>query len=234
MTTRHRRALAACAFACLVALAALVASGTLHGFDRYAVRHWMPWLGSRHHSLLDLHALFVPGDQGAAGQRAVDSWTYPASVPLSALLVAVVAWTWWRRGFMRPAVAFPVLWVIANLVELAGKLALRKPALYATRHGVTFHVAGFDHSFPSGHTIRGALVAFAVGYTWRRAAPFAAVWFATVPFALIALGDHTPTDVIGGALVAVILLALGVPTGTPRPPSVRPVQVLRSPDPKWR
>jgi membrane-associated phospholipid phosphatase len=225
---RRSTVAATVAFVCLVAWAALVAAGVLHGFDRYAVDHWMPWLGRGHHPLLDLRALLVPARHGSIAERAVDAWTYPASVPISALIVAGCAWVLWRRGLRHAAATLAVLWVSANLIELAGKLALRKPALDATRHGVTFHVVGFDHSFPSGHTIRGALAAFAVAYTWRRAAPFAAAWFATIPFALVALGDHTPTDVIGGALAAVVLLAF-VP---PRP--VRPVQVLRSPDPKRR
>lgn len=202
--------------ASLVVLTVLVVSGTLRGFDQYAVRHWMPWLAPKHHALLDLRALLIPAREGSLASRLVDAWTYPASVLASAVIVGVCAYR--TRSWMLGA-----LWVVANAIELVGKVALGKPALYTSHH---VHLIGFDHSYPSGHTIRGALVAAAVAVAWPRAAPFAAAWFATVPFALVALGYHTPTDVIGGVLVAALLLA---PTL-----GVRPVQDLRSPDPKWR
>lgn len=193
----QRRALTFAAVAALALLTALVAAGRLHGLDRYAVAHWMPWLSPRHHALLELKPLLIPAREGPAAARAIDAWTYPASVLASAVIVALCAYRTRRRLLV-------ALWVAANTVEVVGKLAVTKPALYTTHH---VHVAGFDHSYPSGHTIRGALVAAAVASAWPRVAPFAWAWFATVPFALVALGYHTPTDVIGGLLVAVVVVA---------------------------
>jgi membrane-associated phospholipid phosphatase len=51
------------------------------------------------------------------------------------------------------------------------------------------------------------LLAAALAWTWRRTR-LALVWAASVPVALVVHGDHTPTDVAAGALVAVGLLGL--------------------------
>ena len=90
--------------------------------------------------------------------------------------------------------------VRGNAVELAGKLTLRKPALYHHH----FHVTAFDTSLPSGHTIRAFIVAGAVAAAWRSGRT-AYVWAATVPIALVVTGAHTPTDVVAGVCVAVAL-----------------------------
>lgn len=201
------------ALACLVLLAVLVTSGAAGGLDQYAVDHWMPWLAPAHHRLLDLRSLLLPGTNGSRASRLVDLWTYPASVAVSAAVVGACAVVLDRRSRRGSAVALCLLWVAGNAVELAGKTMLARPALYLTRGGTRIHVQGFDHSFPSGHTIRGFLVAVAIAYTWRRGAPLAVAWFLGVPFALVALGDHTPTDVLGGLLVAAALVAGAVRYG---------------------
>ena len=68
----------------------------------------------------------------------------------------------------------------------------------------TFTISAFDTSLPSGHTIRSLIVAGAVAAAWRSGRA-AYVWAATVPFALVATGAHTPTDVVAGSLIAVAL-----------------------------
>jgi membrane-associated phospholipid phosphatase len=220
------RAIVVPVLAALVVLTTLVATGSLRGADQFAVSHWMPWLAPRRHALLDVTSLLVPARHGTVAARALDAWTYPASVLASAVIVAVCAYRT-RRWIL------VALWVAGNAVELVGKLALGKPALFTAHH---VHVTGFDHSYPSGHTIRGALVAAAVAVTWPRVAPVAAVWFATVPFVLVVLGYHTPTDVIGGALVAALLLTPLLPARAPRSGSSssaasRPSRAAPSPDP---
>lgn len=194
-----RRRLAVIPFALFVALAALVAAGVFHGADQYAVSHWMPWLQKKSHPLVQISTLVVPETRWTLGGTLVALWTYPASVLPSALVAGYAAW---RLRDARPA----VLWVAANAVELAGKLLVERPALYA--HGR--HVTGFDHSLPSGHTMRSLVVAYALAALWRRGR-FAYAWALSVPFALVALGDHAPTDVVAGILAfAALALAVGV------------------------
>jgi membrane-associated phospholipid phosphatase len=193
-----RRRLAVIPSLLFVVLAALVAHGTFHGADRYAVGHWMPWLQGKSHPLVTVSTLFVPETRWTLGGTLVALWTYPASALPSALIVGLVAW---RLRDLRPA----LLWVAANAVELAGKGIVERPALYA--HGR--HVTGFDHSLPSGHTMRSLVVAWSLAALWRRGR-LAYAWALTVPVALVVLGDHVPTDVVAGGLA---FLALALLTG---------------------
>lgn len=192
------RAVAAVSLVALAALAALVFTGALTGFDDYAIGRWMPWLRPSAPTLVHVRTLFLPETRSTAGATLVALWTYPASLLISALVVGACAYALDRRGARARAVGILALWTAANALELIGKAALTRPAL---------EVDSFRHSFPSGHSLRACIVAAAVAWTWRRAGIAAAAWAATVPIALVALGDHTPTDVIAGVLLALCLIA---------------------------
>jgi membrane-associated phospholipid phosphatase len=181
-------------------MAALVAAGAFTWLDQYAVSHLMPWLRPRHRPSVTLASLTLPGVRGPVGRALLDVWTYPAAFVPSALLVAAAAWRLRARGHVDAAITWCALWVAGNAVELAGKLVVERPALH--RDGI--HVVGFDHSLPSGHTIRSLVVAGALTWAWRRGRP-AFVWAAGVFVALVVLGHHTPTDVVAGIFVALAL-----------------------------
>jgi membrane-associated phospholipid phosphatase len=178
--------------------ATLAATGALRSIDQYAVDHLMPWLQLRHHPLVTLGSLTVPSLHPPAANTALELWMYPAALVPSLILVLVAA----SRLARTDAFTWCALWCAGNAVELAGKLSLRKPALYHR----TFHVSVFDTSLPSGHTIRAFIVAGAVTAAWR-SGRLAYVWAATVPIALVITGAHTPSDVVAGACVAVALSA---------------------------
>ena len=187
-----------------LATAALVASGALQGVDAYAVAHWMPWLRPRDHSPLTIGSLVSPEPRGPFGSRLLLFWVYPAAVIPSAAIVAAASVRLRRRGDGRAAVVWCLLWAAANAIELAGKALVTRPALFATVEGARVHVTGFDQALPSGHTLRALVVAGAVASAWRRGR-LAWVWAATIPFALLAIGWHTPTD-IAAALFAGLAL----------------------------
>jgi len=172
--------------------------GAFTRLDRYAVEHWMPWLRPSHPRLIHLHTLVVPETRHTLGGTLVGLWTFPASPVVSALLVGSAALALDRRARRREAVSWCAVWVVGNAIELATKLSLSRPRLDA--------VSGFDNSFPSGHTLRAFLVAAALAAAWPRLR-VAYLWALGVPFALVVLGDHTPTDVVGGALLASALIA---------------------------
>ncbi|HZC30218.1 MAG TPA: hypothetical protein VE261_01790, partial [Gaiellaceae bacterium] len=86
-------------------------------------------------------------------------------------------------------------WAIGNVVEELCKLTLTRPALY---HG-GIHLVAFDHSYPSGHTIRAVVLAAA----WPPARPWAVAAIAMLEIG----GFHVPTDIAGGLLLAAALLA---------------------------
>ena len=178
--------------------ATLAATGVLRPVDQYAVDHLMPWLEVRDHPFVTFGALTVPSFQPPAANTALELWTYPAAFLPSLLIVLLVG-----RWLTRPAaITWCALWFAGNAIELAGKLSLRKPALY--HH--TFHVASFDTSLPSGHTIRALIIAGAVATAWR-SGRIAFLWAATVPLALVVEGAHAPSDVLTGAFVVLTLAA---------------------------
>jgi undecaprenyl-diphosphatase len=162
-------------------------------FDRYAVHHWMRWPHFGHHPLIQLSTAFVPDTRPTFAGTLVSLWTYPASPFISALIVLVCAWMLPRRE----GLAAIALWVAANAVELIGKLVVNRPSVGEP---------GFSDSFPSGHTVRAFVVAAVLAWTWRAAALPAYAWAVGVAVALVTLGDHVPTDVIGGVLLAICLV----------------------------
>jgi membrane-associated phospholipid phosphatase len=186
--------------ACFAVLAVLVAAGELTSVDQWAVDHAMPG------------AAF--GGKPAFADAVIPLWgvhwhgvlhvvselvTSPASFTPATLLVAAACLA--VRG--GTAVVFAAAFVAGNAIEVLVKAALTRPALDA--HGV--HLAGFDASYPSGHTMRTVLVAVAVAWAWPRLALLAGAW-AVSSIVLIELGgQHVPSDIAGGLLLAGALLA---------------------------
>ncbi len=205
--TPRARALLAGLGAALVVLTVLVVAGAVTGLDQFSLDHLMPWLvpGSPAGSLtagfyrpFKLHTV--------TATKILDLWTYPCSVLISGVMVATACALLWRRVGAVAALAPAAAWVIGNGIEVAGKHVIVRPALYGTANDVRVHVTAFDDSFPSGHMMRGVLVAGAVVLVWRRATRWAVLWAVLVGPALVLQAAHTITDVVGGALVGLILL----------------------------
>ena len=164
--------------------------GTFTWLDRYAVHHWMPWAHFGRHHLIQVASVFKPQTESTLGGTLVALWTYPASPFVSGLIVLLCAW---RLRSVTPL----ALWVAANAIELLGKLVVSRPSVGEP---------GFSSSFPSGHTVRAFVTAAVVAWVWRRAGAPAFAWAVGVACALVAIGDHVPTDVLGGALLAAALI----------------------------
>jgi len=174
------------AFACLsfAGLAVAVAAGAFTGIDQWAVDHVMPgghFTGGQP-NLLDA---LVP----LAGTHWDSALSVAAAVvAIPASFLPALALTAWRS---RPVAA---LVIAGTAVEALCKEVLSRPPLH---HG-TLHVVAFDDSFPSGHALRVVLVAAAF------ASPLAAAW-AVLAVVLIQLaGWHTPSDILGGLLLALL------------------------------
>ncbi|MDX6472141.1 MAG: hypothetical protein QOK22_957 [Gaiellaceae bacterium] len=199
----RRSGLLAAAYA---ALAVLVATGALNGLDQWAVDHLMPGLGgsriestkfealvpllhSRWHGMLDPIANIV---------------TLPAQVIIASAIAAVGCAVLWRRGRTRAALAWGGAWILGNAVELLCKSVLARPLLHLDRSPLW----GFQSSWPSGHTIRSVLIAAIVASVWPAAGRWVAAWAAASLVFLEVSGFHTPTDIAGGLLLA--LLAAGI------------------------
>jgi membrane-associated phospholipid phosphatase len=202
--------LAATAFAAaFAALAVLVATGILDGVDRFAVDHLMPGLDARHSGKPSLlQALSPVSRQRGPFDLAADAWLYPASVPVSGLIVTVAAAALWRRGRrIEPALWLGAL-VVGTAIEVLVKGTVKRQALFATDDGARIHVIAFDDSLPSGHALRSAILVAAIAVTWQRYGPVALAWAVTVPPLLLLAGWHTPTDIVAGSVLALLLVLL--------------------------
>jgi membrane-associated phospholipid phosphatase len=79
---------------------------------------------------------------------------------------------------------------------------IARPDLYIQRAGAPYHERGFDSSFPSGHALRAALLTAVIIYTWPVLKWLVLAWLAAVVLTLELNGVHTPSDVLGGLLLA--------------------------------
>jgi membrane-associated phospholipid phosphatase len=193
------------AAAAYAALGGVVASGAATGIDQWANTHAMPFAGTPGPAptLLEslvplLHAGFHP-----AGLAAAEVVTLPGQVLVSLLLVLVAAWRLRIRGRLVAAVGWTAAWLLGSAVEFLCKHVLTRPPLQ--RDGL--HVVAFDSSWPSGHALRCALVACALAAAWPRLRGALATWLAAAAVLLELAGFHTPTDVLGGLLLAAVVAA---------------------------
>lgn len=191
----------------LATLSWLVVAGKCTRLDQYAIDHWMTRVGTgpAHNSVWDAIAPYPAG--GSLAQIAFNIWTFPASVLVSGVLLALCCVVLERRGQHQAAGGWIIAWVVVNAIEVAGKGLLHRPALSAAVHDARVPVAGFATSFPSGHTARALVVAFMLATVWPRLSRPAYLWAAVTCILLVASGDHTPSDIAGGALTALLVLA---------------------------
>jgi membrane-associated phospholipid phosphatase len=197
------RAIAATA-AALAAFTGLVLTGVMNGIDDWGIDRVMPALDplSRGHGLVSSTGLWKPFPWHIVWwQKVLDTYNYPASALPSAVLVAIACWVLLRRGQRWPALVWLGAWCAGNAVELLGKHVLTRPDVYWHER---VHVAPFDSSYPSGHTMRSVVIAALVAYVWPRLRWPAAIWLLFVPPSLVVSAAHTISDVVGGLLLGLL------------------------------
>jgi len=214
--TRRGGVLAASLAAAFVALAVLVEVGALNWLDQFSVDHLMPWLVPKSGKGLSPATFYRPFTLDTpAPNKLLDLWTYPCSVLVSLLVLLTCAYLVLRRAGPPPALALVAAWALGNAIEVLGKGVITRPGLHETVDGTPVHLVPFDNSFPSGHMIRGTVVAFAIAIVWPRATRWVALWAALVAPALVLQSAHTISDVVGGAVVGVLVCALAYPLAAP-------------------
>jgi len=182
----------------LLLLTPAVGLGWLRTFDLWGIRV-MQAVGSRP---LD-YALFV--------------LTWLGSVEITLTVWLFLAWTLRRRS-ARAAAWFAGLFVAATLAELCLKQAIpqaRIPLEFDRNPWQVHQHVHTNYSFPSGHTLRTFYLGTVLAWLARRSRDRAArrrimailtAVLCLVAFSRVYLGDHWPSDVAGGALLAGLAL----------------------------
>lgn len=184
--------------AVFVLLAVLVDTGVLSGIDSFATRHLMPWrLPDEEWEFFG--PLFSYHGHGFDIRQIVRA---PASAAPSAIIIAGGCAYLWIRGWR----ALSILWLAAFLVGAAVegfcKHVVAKPPPEAIRDDALVELTGFVNSFPSGHALRAALIAGVLACCWPRVTPFLVAWVIVVGVVTELYTIHTPTDIVGGYLLA--------------------------------
>jgi len=194
--------------AALAACTVLVLTGALTGIDDWAIDHVMPALDP--HSpggIVSGTGLWRPFPLDAAWwDKLLDLYLYPASFLVSAVIVASTCAVLARRGNAIAALLWLAAWLGANAAELVGKVGIARPDVHWSNGPRPIHVLPFDHSYPSGHSARAVVLAAVLAYAFPRLRFAAAAWVVLVPAALVAGGDHTVSDVVGGTLLGLLLV----------------------------
>jgi membrane-associated phospholipid phosphatase len=199
----------------LVALGALVATGHLTGVDQWSVDHLMPFQDRPVGEPSTLDQVMSPL---AAVTRGSNDWVtrtlFAVTLPVAPLpaalagaigVLALMVTKRWRRAF-----AWSAALAAAALAEVAIKDAVERPLLHkfdAVRDGVVGKDS-FNHSFPSGHTVRGILLVMLFVELVPRLRVALTVWVVAMSVVLVLASMHTPSDVVGGALLALLVLPL--------------------------
>jgi membrane-associated phospholipid phosphatase len=168
-------------------LAVLVAAGVFHDLDQWAVHHVMPGLepSSSEPSLAESLVPLLGSDWSDGWSIAANLVALPGSFFIALTILA------WRSRI------FAIVMLAAVAVEVICKEVLTKPALYLD----TVHIVPFDSSFPSGHSLRIALLAGAL-YPLLRG--WVVAWAVAAVALILLAGWHTPTDIAGGLLLGAL------------------------------
>ena len=192
----------ALAAAYFLALTALVQSHALFGFDY----HSTVWLNAHGNRFMDWVMSVI---------------TDTATPELSIVLCAALAgFLWWRFGW-QPAAGLLAAFVGGTLLEIVLKNYITQPGPHGLINRYVFgegwiHIS-LPYAYPSGHAFRALLLIGAVAlWVMPRASAF---WWTLAGLACVSrlyLGHHWTTDVLGGAMLAVVLLMIIATQTKPR------------------
>ena len=106
----------------------------------------------------------------------------------------------------------PGRWRLSScaIAEAGIKALVERPLIhkYDTVRQASVTKDSFNHSFPSGHTVRGLLLAFLIAELVPTLRPLLAAWLVVMSASLVLTSMHTPTDVAGGVLLALVALVM--------------------------
>jgi membrane-associated phospholipid phosphatase len=207
----------------LLVIVFIVATGRMAGIDQWSIDHLMPYRDRPVTEPSSLETLVSPlaavsREANGVATRVLFALTLPAAPLVAAVAGAVGAFVVFLRGRPRRAAGWAGVFVGASVAEVLMKTAVERPLLHQF-DGIRDAVVprdSFNHSFPSGHTLRGLLLALLLVELVPRLRTGLAVWLGAMSVALVVSSMHTPSDVAGGVLLAVAFLPLfGLLAGRP-------------------
>jgi membrane-associated phospholipid phosphatase len=199
----------------LAALAVLVATGHAATFDQWSADALMPYQDRPpgEPSLWDqlmspLAAVTRTGND--VPSRLLFAATVPAAPLAASVAGALGILALAARGRPRRALAWTVALVSCAVAEAGIKALVERPLIhkYDAVQQASVTKDSFNHSFPSGHTVRGVLLAFLFAELVPALRPLLAAWLVVMSASLVMASMHTPTDVAGGVLLALVALVM--------------------------
>jgi membrane-associated phospholipid phosphatase len=211
--------IAAFGVAAFVALGFAISVGVLRGFDQWSVDHVMIWVGAGQPSWISTNLPLFPSGYHPLhpfGALAVNVVRLPASVGPWMLLYGAALALLLRRGLRTATVAFAGIGAAGVVIELGGKHLVERSPVTLTVGSSVGQVDALTASFPSGHMLRGVLLAGVLAFLWPRLFPLLVAWVALLGPMLVLGGVHLPSDVLGGLVIAIALVvtANGVSCGS--------------------
>lgn len=111
----------------------------------------------------------------------------------------------WRYAFFTALVSVLAVWVIVNIFR--GLLPFPRPAFYGL--GIQWEQQGIRAGFPSMHSAGTFAAAFSLwSLPWRTPMRLALLLAAVVAWSRVYLGLHFPSDVLCGAMLAMVVSVL--------------------------
>lgn len=136
-----------------------------------------------------------------------------ANLPLIGLGVGIVLWMFWKHRRREGIVVIVVLAAVT-----AGSEAVKQLVARPRPPGFDTSIPGVVYSYPSGHVLEALTICGIIALVvWRSSQPHllraglaiaVAIFVALVAVARVALNAHYPSDVLGGFLAGIAVLAL--------------------------